>query len=571
MKPLHRTIRAFAIALAASLLIVIVAPYATRSMSAATTKYYVSPIGADTNDGTTAATPFKTIQKAVDLAQPGAVITLAAGNYLQDVHSTRDGAVGAPITIAGPANAVVKGGGNARIFEINHDNISLTGFTIDGLWGDPNSLSGYRDKLLYVLGKQPGDGVSGLKVFNMSFKNAGGECIRLRYFAQHNEIARSTITRCGVHDFQFNAGGKNGEGIYIGTAPEQRADGKNPTADADQSSNNWIHDNTFNTQGNECVDIKEASSSNIVEHNTCTGQRDPESGGFDARGSGNIFRANQSFGNAGAGVRLGGDASTDGTDNDIYGNTIHDNMSGGIKFQRMPQGAICGNDMANNAGGDAVGTYGGSFKPAALCIDGPANTGGTLLPTSTPAQAPTSSPTQAPTSTPAPVPPDPTALPATCIRFYTIDGGTHSFIEAEQYTSLSGRFMTVAEGRRSGGASMTIPGAGMHKDSNTYLTFNIDITRGGTFYVWLLGYGPDDRADSFFVQSDGGGRVRANLTRKTWSWKRAGTTITLDDGAHILKLMNREDGASADKILLTRDKDYVPKGLGEAGLIPQCR
>jgi hypothetical protein len=111
----------------------------------------------------------------------------------------------------------------------------------------------------------------------------------------------------------------------------------------------------------------------------------------------------------------------------------------------------------------------------------------------------------------------------------------------------------------------------MHKDSNTYLTFNIDITRGGTFYVWLLGYGPDDSADSFFVRFDGGGLVRATLTRKTWGWKRAGTTITLGDGAHILKLMDREDGASADKILLTRDKDYVPTGLGDAGLIPQCR
>ena len=40
---------------------------------------------------------------------------------------------------------------------------------------------------------------------------------------------------------------------------------------------------------------------------------------------------------------------------------------------------------------------------------------------------------------------------------------------------------------------------------------------GGTFYVWLLGYGPDDSADSFFVQADGGSLVQANLVRKAKS------------------------------------------------------
>jgi hypothetical protein len=285
----------FAIALAAVLLAAIAAPFATRPTGAAAASYYVSPSGSDSNDGLSAARPFKTIQKAIDLAQPGTVVNLAPGAYLQDVRSARDGQPDARIAIKGPADAVLKGGGAARIVEINHDNITLEGFTIDGLWGDPNSAAGYRDKLLYVLGKQPRDGVTGLKVLNMTFRNAGGECVRLRYFAQHNEIAGSSIASCGVHDFRFASGGKNGEGIYIGTAPEQRADGKNPTADADLSSANWIHDNTFNTQGNECVDIKEAATANLVERNRCTGQKDPESGGFDARGCGLMFLINESY------------------------------------------------------------------------------------------------------------------------------------------------------------------------------------------------------------------------------------------------------------------------------------
>jgi hypothetical protein len=339
---------------------------------------YVSPGGSDGNRGSTPDQPFQTIQHAIDLAQPGDTINLAAGVYLQDVISKRAGTASAPITIKGPADAVIKGGGGARIFQINHDNLTLDGFTIDGLWGSASTPHGFREKLLYVIGTAPNDGVSGLKVLRMSFKNAGGECLRMRYFAQHNEIGYSRFEGCGVHDFKFHAGKRNGEAIYIGTAPEQRGNGENPTAAPDQSSANWIHDNSFNTQGNECVDIKEASSANLVEHNICTGQQDPHSGGFDARGGGNIIRYNESFGNVGAGIRLGGDGPADGIDNQVYGNSIHDNQAGGIKLVRQPQ-RLCGNNLVNNRAGDLVGGKRAGLNATAACA-APKSTGAAALP-----------------------------------------------------------------------------------------------------------------------------------------------------------------------------------------------
>ena len=81
------------------------------------------------------------------------------------------------------------------------------------------------------------------------------------------------------------------------------------------------------------------------------------------RGSGNVFRNNLIHDNVGVGVRLGGDTTTDGIDNAVYGNDIHDSQSGGIKFQRSPQGQICANRMVNNPGGNAVGTFGSNFTP----------------------------------------------------------------------------------------------------------------------------------------------------------------------------------------------------------------
>ncbi len=589
----HRIFQVFTLFFAAGLLVALIAPFATRAMRASATNYYVSTSGNDSNDGRSADAPFRTIQKAVDLAQPGAVITLASGVYLQDIHSARDGAPGAPITLTGPADAIVKGGGGARIVEINHDNITLSGFTIDGLWGDPNSAAGYRDKLLYVLGKQPRDGVSELRVLNMILRNAGGECVRLRYFAQHNEISGSVVTNCGVHDFRFGAGGKNGEGIYIGTAPEQRSDGKNPTAEPDLSKENWIHQNQFDTQGNECVDIKESTTGNVIERNSCTGQRDSESGGFDSRGSGNIFRAKQSYGNTGAGIRLGGDSPSDGIGNDIYNNDIHDNQAGGIKVMRQPQGKVCGNTMSNNYGGESVGSEAASLFPSAPCSDTPAPAPTAIpaptsapqpLPTSAPAPtsatqplptsapAPTSAPQPLPTASPAPTSaPQPGATGSDCSRRYAIDGGAATFVEAEQYTTRNGRFAEVADASRGGGVAMTIPGSGMRKDRKTYLTYGLDVVAGGKFYIWLLGYGPDDSADSFTVQIDNGKTRVVNLPRAAWGWKRTRATLALADGAHTLYIKNREDGSSVDRLLLTSDERYTPADLGGAALVPVCR
>jgi len=354
--------------------------------------FYVSPGGSDSNRGSTPDQPFQSIQHAIDLAQPGDTINLAAGVYFQDVISKRDGTASAPITIKGPASAIVKGGGGARIFQISHDNLTLEGFTLDGLWGSADTIKGFREKLLYVIGATPNDGVSGLKVLRMTFKNAGGECLRMRYFAQHNEIGYSHFESCGVHDFKFHAGKRNGEAIYIGTAPEQRGNGENPTADPDQSSANWIHNNSFNTQGNECVDIKESSSANLVEHNICTGQQDPNSGGFDARGSGNIFRYNESFGNIGVGIRLGGDGADDGIDNQVYDNSFHDNQAGGIKLVRQPQ-KLCGNNLAGNRAGNLVGIERASLDAAAAC--GASNSNGAAAPArlQTPAAASSYHPT----------------------------------------------------------------------------------------------------------------------------------------------------------------------------------
>lgn len=59
---------------------------------------------------------------------------------------------------------------------------------------------------------------------------------------------------------------------------------------ADNCDGNWIAGNKIETYGNECVEVKEGSSYNMIELNICSDQLDDKSGCFCSRGDENTFR-----------------------------------------------------------------------------------------------------------------------------------------------------------------------------------------------------------------------------------------------------------------------------------------
>lgn len=311
-------------------------------------EYYISSSGNDAGNGQE-NTPFKTIQHALNLAKAGDTIVLADGLYEENLRTIKHGNVKAPITVRGSSKAILKATkSHSRIFEINHSYIHLDGFTIDGQITEPAvNMDSYADKLIYIIGVNAHQSTTGIVIENMTLKNAGGECLRIRFFAQKNEIAYNNLSHCGIYDFVFSNGGKNGEGIYIGTAPEQQDNGKNPTGDPDESNNNYIHHNIIATYGNECVDIKENASYNIVESNTCSNQQDLESGGIDVRGNDNTIANNVISNVVGAGIRLGGDGTKDGINNQVINNQIDNVGQAVIKIMRFPQKSICNNKASN--------------------------------------------------------------------------------------------------------------------------------------------------------------------------------------------------------------------------------
>jgi hypothetical protein len=106
----------------------------TTTPAAWSATYYVHALlGNDTSAGTTSGAPFRTIQRAHDLAGPGDTIEVAAGEYGSRVYITRSGSSGQPILYRATGRTVTKG------FTVTASFIHITGFEITNTedhWAD---------------------------------------------------------------------------------------------------------------------------------------------------------------------------------------------------------------------------------------------------------------------------------------------------------------------------------------------------------------------------------------------------------------------------------------------------
>jgi nitrous oxidase accessory protein NosD len=288
------------------------------------TAWHVSAAAAPGGDGS-ASRPYASIDDALVQAQPGDQVMIAPGQYPPFV-TRRAGTPDAPIRIIGKEAAIL-GTGDGRVIEVSHSHVTLERLAIS-----------QGDVLVRVAGAH------GVRLLDNLLHDANSECVRLRDGTSNSEVQRNRIERCGLTDFNLDADRKNGEGVYIGVAPEQLGDDPGASAVAEA---NRISDNDIAVPG-ECVDIKEGASLTLVTANRCRGGEDPEGAGFSSRGDRTTFRDNLSTDQAGAGIRLGGDEPGQGVGNTVVGNRLVGNDGYGLKVERVPQGEICGNEVSDN-------------------------------------------------------------------------------------------------------------------------------------------------------------------------------------------------------------------------------
>eukprot|EP00903_Cladosiphon_okamuranus_P016219 g14966.t1 len=299
---------------------------------------------------------------ALEVAGAGDTISLGDGVYREPIVTMHAGEDGNPLVIEGGRGAVINyfSGDKSlmwsqKVVDVRHSWITLRGFTVDGWLNDIDEEDSFVDKCIWVEGQDAPTTVMyrgqevktsliGTVIEDMKIQNCGMECIRMRNWVTNSVIKGNDIETCGIYDFRFQFDGKIGEAIYIGTSSNQWTDGE------DGCNYNLVTSNRLEPRGNECVDVKEGATMNVVEYNDCIDQRDEKSGCYDSRGNYNVFRYNTADQCLGAGIRLGGhniDGFQFGVDNHVIGNDFTNTEAGSIASRVHPQGFICGNSCSD--------------------------------------------------------------------------------------------------------------------------------------------------------------------------------------------------------------------------------
>jgi hypothetical protein len=101
-------------------------------------------------------------------------------------------------------------------------------------------------------------------------------------------------------------------------------------------------------------------------------------------------------------------------------------------------------------------------------------------------------------------------------------------------------------------------------EAGAQLTYDVVFQNPGTYYLWMRARQSGGAGNSaWFGLRSGTPPVGFfdNATAAGWYWLRDEVVVIPSAGRHTLALVNREDGYSVDRILLTTDASYSPVGI----------
>ncbi|ARQ71673.1 right-handed parallel beta-helix repeat-containing protein [Streptomyces marincola] len=172
-------------------------------------------------------------------ASPGDTIRLAAGTYRGNFDATADGTADAPITLTGPAGAVLTARGGYGLHLDGAAHWNLSGFTVTG--GQKGIVMDASDHVH----------ITGVTLHDLEM-----EAVHFRDSSSHGSLRDSH-----VHDTGTNGRGM-GEGVYVGSAG----------GTGDRSDHVLIQGNHLGPGiGGENVDIKEGTTGARIIGNTFDG------------------------------------------------------------------------------------------------------------------------------------------------------------------------------------------------------------------------------------------------------------------------------------------------------------
>lgn len=259
---------------------------------------------------------------------------LAPGTYTGNFEATVSGTESAPITLCGPPEAVLDGGGISKnyVFHLNHASYwRLLGFSVT------NGQKGV------VADGTVGSLIQGLTVFKM-----GDEGIHLRTMSTDNTVDGNHVSKTGLLKSKF------GEGIYIGSAKSNWCTYTN--CQPDKSDRNVISNNVISETTAESVDIKEGTTGGTLSGNTFDGSM--LSGAFadswvDVKGNNWLIENNTGNNSPNDGFQTHQILDGWGTNNIFRNNTANVNGPGfGFAFRPSLNNVVeCNNKVSGAASG----------------------------------------------------------------------------------------------------------------------------------------------------------------------------------------------------------------------------
>src|SRR5690606_6913208 len=345
-----------------SLLITITLAFSASLAYAA--EYYVSPQGSDDDAGTSASAAWRTIAKANRTVQPGDVVHLLGGRYVNDpIRPARSGTAEAPIRYRayGDGEPVLTSdkprGLKVAIDLKERSHIHIEGVHVDGVEGNPKA----RVQHFVEIRKGSYNTIS-----ESSFRYAyGWHGIRIDEGSHNNKLLNNSIDFVGV--YRDETGNDYGDSIQMnGGATNNLLQGNVVTRGAHnllqvKGEQNVIRRNVFDNDWSAVAgagaggrNLSLMGKNNLFEENVVrTAGRSadvPSNAGMKTEGERNIVRRNFIYANSKEGITSESrSGSKIARDNRIYHNTFYGNggPAWGLVFYKGGDG-VSGNVFKNN-------------------------------------------------------------------------------------------------------------------------------------------------------------------------------------------------------------------------------